>query len=177
MIKNILVAVDGSDHAKKALSLACDLAAKYRARLTFVHVLMINARSESLRSLANRRGMTKKQRDLLDTYEAEFQMQVAASGAAVGFSYVPPPQEIIEIIAQQIMDRAEKTAAKAGVKKTTQIIGDGDPADVILDLAAANNVDMIIMGSRGLSDIKGLLLGSISHKVAARAACTCVTVK
>jgi len=36
---------------------------------------------------------------------------------------------------------------------------------------------MIVMGSRGLSDFKGLLLGSISHKVSAQAECTCVTVK
>jgi len=177
MIKNILVAIDGSDHAKKALSLACDLGAKYRARITLVHVLMNNARAESLQGLAIRRGMTKKQRDLLDNYEADFQMQVAASGAAVGFSYVPPPQEILEIIGQQIMDRAAKTAAKAGVKKVTQVVVDGDSADVILELAATNKVDMIVMGSRGMSDFKGLLLGSISHKVSAQADCTCVTVK
>jgi nucleotide-binding universal stress UspA family protein len=33
------------------------------------------------------------------------------------------------------------------------------------------------MGSRGLSDAKALFLGSVSHKVANQATCTCVTVK
>ena len=54
MIKTILVASDGSDHAKKAVSLASDLAAKYRARLVLVHVLLTNARSETLQALATR---------------------------------------------------------------------------------------------------------------------------
>jgi nucleotide-binding universal stress UspA family protein len=33
------------------------------------------------------------------------------------------------------------------------------------------------MGSRGLSDLKGLMLGSISHKVANSAPCTVITVR
>jgi len=31
--------------------------------------------------------------------------------------------------------------------------------------ANANNIDLIVMGSRGLSDAQGLLLGSVTHKV------------
>jgi len=177
MIKTILVATDGSDHAKKALTLASDLAAKYGARLVLAHVLLSNARSETLQALANKRGLSKRLRNLLGSYEADFQMEVAAAGAAVGFVSVPPPRELVETIGLQIMERAEKIAAKAGVKKVTTVMADGDPADVILDLAASHKAGMIVLGSRGLSDFKGLLLGSISHKVSARAECTCVTVK
>ena len=39
MIKNILVPTDGSDHAKKAIEFACDLASKYKAMLYLVHVI------------------------------------------------------------------------------------------------------------------------------------------
>ena len=35
----------------------------------------------------------------------------------------------------------------------------------------------VVVGSRGLSEIRGLLLGSVSHKVCQLAPCTCVTVK
>ena len=34
-----------------------------------------------------------------------------------------------------------------------------------------------MLGSRGLSDATALFLGSVSHKVANRASCTCITVK
>jgi len=37
--------------------------------------------------------------------------------------------------------------------------------------------DMIVMGSRGLSDLAGLLVGSVSHKVTNMAPCTCITVR
>jgi nucleotide-binding universal stress UspA family protein len=39
MLKRILVATDGSDHARKATSQASDLASKYKARLYLVHVV------------------------------------------------------------------------------------------------------------------------------------------
>ena len=177
MIKTILVATDGSEHAKKALALASDLGAKYNARLVLVHVLLTNARAETLRTLATRRGLSKDQRDLLENYEIDYHREVAAAGAAVGFVTVPPPRELVKAIGRQIMDRAEKAATKAGVKKVVMHTVEGDPAEAILELAASSKASMIIMGSRGLSDFKGLLLGSISHKVSAQAECTCVTVK
>jgi nucleotide-binding universal stress UspA family protein len=177
MIKTILVATDGSDHARKALSLAADLGAKYRARLVLVHVLMANASSGTLQGVATKRGLSKKLRHQLEYYEADFQVEMAAAGGSAGFITAPPPRELTEAIGRQIMERSEKVAARAGVKKVSSCMVEGDPAEAILDLAAGHKVDMIIMGSRGLSDFKGLLLGSISHKVSARAECTCVTVK
>ena len=75
------------------------------------------------------------------------------------------------------MDRARKFVAKRGVKKIVPVMVEGDPAEAILDLAARHKASMIVMGSRGLSDVKGLLLGSTSHKVNAQAGCTCVSVK
>ncbi|NQV45085.1 MAG: universal stress protein, partial [Rhodospirillales bacterium] len=93
------------------------------------------------------------------------------------FIPIPPPRELVEAIGQQIIDRAEKIAAKAGVKKIATVMVQGDPAEVILELAASNKANMIVLGSRGLSDFKGLFLGSVSHKVSAQANCSCVTVK
>jgi nucleotide-binding universal stress UspA family protein len=36
---------------------------------------------------------------------------------------------------------------------------------------------MVFLGSHGLSDIRGLLIGSVSHKVLHQAPCTCVVVR
>ena len=38
-----------------------------------------------------------------------------------------------------------------------------DVAETIIDYAAKNSIKMIIMGTRGLTDIKGLVLGSFAH--------------
>lgn len=43
----------------------------------------------------------------------------------------------------------------------------GDPAELIIRYTRENNIDKIVMGSRGLSDFKGMVLGSVSHKVLA----------
>jgi nucleotide-binding universal stress UspA family protein len=53
----------------------------------------------------------------------------------------------------------------------------GISTEKILQSADANEIDMIIMGSRGLGGIKSLFLGSVSSKVCDQADCTCLTVK
>jgi nucleotide-binding universal stress UspA family protein len=41
----------------------------------------------------------------------------------------------------------------------------GHVAKAIVETAEANGVDLIVMGSRGLSDVQGMMLGSVTHKV------------
>lgn len=47
----------------------------------------------------------------------------------------------------------------------------GEPAEEIVDLARLDGYDMIVMGSRGLSQMKEMLVGSVSHKVLHTAPC------
>lgn len=54
--------------------------------------------------------------------------------------------------------------AKFGTKVET-ILEEGDPQKVILETAKKFNVNMKVIGSRGLSQIKELLLGSVPHSV------------
>jgi nucleotide-binding universal stress UspA family protein len=54
---------------------------------------------------------------------------------------------------------------------------EGAPASVIVQRAAQERSDLIVMGTRGLSDIKGFLLGSTSRKVASLAPCPVLVVK
>ena len=53
----------------------------------------------------------------------------------------------------------------------------GDPAEMIINYTREKGVDMIVLGSRGLGQIRGVFLGSVSSKVCHAADCTCVTVK
>ena len=56
MIEHILVPIDGSDHADKALDLAIDLAGRYGAGLTLVHVLLRGSVPDEVRALSDRPG-------------------------------------------------------------------------------------------------------------------------
>jgi nucleotide-binding universal stress UspA family protein len=77
----------------------------------------------------------------------------------------------------RLMSQARARAREKGVRSVQTLLEDGDPANTVLRLAKGLHVDMVFLGSRGLGDAKGLLMGSVSHKVAHLAECTCVSVK
>jgi len=53
----------------------------------------------------------------------------------------------------------------------------GNPAEEITHYAGKNGVDMIIMGTRGMSSLKEVFLGSVSHKVLQLSTCPVLLVK
>lgn len=176
MIKTIVVATDGSAHATKAVAIASEIAAKFGARLALVHTLLSSASSATLRKLADRKALTKAQRDLLDNYEADVLMAMSGPGMAP-VATIPAPLEILRPIGDQVLQRAAAAAKKGGAKKVTTQLAGGDPAEGILKAARKEKADMIVLGTRGLGEIKGLFLGSVSHKVSAEAKCAVLTVK
>jgi nucleotide-binding universal stress UspA family protein len=58
-----------------------------------------------------------------------------------------------------------------------EVVREGYPASVIAEEAVEEKADMIVMGSRGLSGLKHLLLGSIAERVVQKATCPVLTVK
>lgn len=57
------------------------------------------------------------------------------------------------------------------------LIMEGPPGEKICDIAGIENCEMIVMGSRGRSDLKGLLLGSTAHRVLQQAPCPVLVVR
>jgi nucleotide-binding universal stress UspA family protein len=56
-----------------------------------------------------------------------------------------------------------------GVSQVAAHEGWGDPAETIIETARRENADAIVMGRRGRGRLAGLLLGSVSQKVASLA--------
>lgn len=176
MIKSILVATDGSDHANKALDLASDIAAKYGARMILLHVLMRDASIAEIRKLIDVSELPAEMQDEIERLAAVPDGTASISGVYADIP-VAISGTILDAVGSRITDAARKDAAEKGVSEISTVLAVGDPARRILQTAENEDADMIVMGSRGFGDLRGLLVGSVSHKVSHLSKCTCVTVK
>jgi len=175
MFSKILCPLDGSSHSERALSLAIDMAKNYDAALIILHTLLRTADSAALRRFAEIEGLAKH-------VEPELQRLQSMSdrlGLNLGETYedMATASRPLAEIGEYLLRDAKAEASGKGVKNIDTLLVDGDPADRILRCIEEQNIDCVVMGSRGLSDIKGLFLGSVSHKVMNRAPCTCIAVK
>ena len=66
--------------------------------------------------------------------------------------------------ANEAVTVAAAVAHTAGVETETEVL-EGDPAEQIVELASLRDVDLIVVGSRGLGPVAGTLLGSVSREV------------
>ncbi|NYS62090.1 universal stress protein [Vreelandella salicampi] len=145
MFDRILVPVDGSEHAKQALAIACQLLNKTDATVHLLHVPQALG------------------------YETTLVWGVGAMNAEATLAER-------EKAGKQLLEQAAAFAREQGVEQIEQELIQGDPVRVILDTAKKRDVDAIVMGSRGLSDLGGVVIGSVSHKVSHAAKCRVITV-
>lgn len=149
MFRHILVAVDGSKHAMRAAVAAIDVAQQYGSTLEVVTVV--------------KKPSTEISEQLRHYMEVE---------------NIPSTlDELVDRRSQEILTQVEEHALKKGLAKIHKTVKHGQPARTIVEHAKQSGADLIVMGSRGLGDIEGLLLGSVSHKVSALAECSCLTVR
>jgi nucleotide-binding universal stress UspA family protein len=133
MFKNILVAVDGSEHALKAARVAGDIARSMDANLRVVTVY-----------------------EPLPSYLGEPYLQRAISE---GLGH-----------AQSILKEAlTEIGSIPGVLETETL--EGSVAEAILAILESRNIDLVVMGTRGLGRLASVLLGSQSQKVVQLAPC------
>ncbi len=137
MFERILVAVDGSSKSSKTVLAAIDLAQKYEATVTVLHV-------------------------------REFE-KYEGSDVDLG-----PPQE-----AQSIVDEVVERFTEAGVRSAGEIrrVTPGATPDEIVRAAAHANSDLIVMGTRGMSELRSIVLGGVANKVVHQAHCPVLLVR
>jgi len=70
---------------------------------------------------------------------------------------------------EKIETEARERLDAAGIDDATTVVREGRPADEIVAAADADEIDQVVMGSRGLSGVKRLLLGSVAETVVRRA--------
>ncbi len=77
---------------------------------------------------------------------------------------------------QKILDEARRILGETEGEVWEELL-EGPPAEAILNVAKARRADLIIVGSRGNSTFKELLVGSVSHKVLHHAPCPVMLVR
>jgi nucleotide-binding universal stress UspA family protein len=78
-------------------------------------------------------------------------------------------KEQLEAASAEILDSARNRARGIGVSVIRLDSRTGDVAETILEVGQEQDVDIIVIGKRGLGRVARLLLGSISQKIASLA--------
>lgn len=116
---------------------------------------------------------TKWAADIAKTYGAKVTVLhvVHIPAALAGSTVLPGGATDVAVVTRLMEQAAEGVIAvttplleDAGVDYTARIEY-GHTAETIVNVATEEGVDLIVMGSRGLTDASALLLGSVSHKV------------
>ena len=143
-IQNLMVAVDGSDAANRAIDAAAELARNAGGTLTIVSAAMPPA-SDQLAALPRQEGASA---------------------------------DAFDQMAQQALTDAELRAGWSGLPRSSikSIFRWDDPAQMILDCIVSEKVDAVVVGRRGRGRLSGLLLGSVSQKLAVLSPCPVIIV-
>ena len=148
--RRILVAVDGSKPSIDASIQAIDIAKRYDAELIALYVVSPDIRYNYLEDVITPR-LPRALKDVM-----MFAMQKGAKH----------------------VDKVKQKASEKNVKvKTDVVIGISSVVKEIIDYAEKNKVDMIVIGSRGLSGIKKMLLGSVASGVLIYSHCPVLVTK
>lgn len=149
MFERVAVAVDGSENSMRAANIAIDMAVKNTASLFVIHVIPTTVYTEM-----SPPGM-------LTAGSAPVQMFDKAKKEAESFM-------------KQIVDNAEGQ----GLKVRAEIIENvPSVVDTLVDYMQEWRVDLAVVGTRGLSGLRKMLLGSVSSALVSRAPCSVLVVR
>lgn len=149
MFEKILVPLDGSEHSMCALEKAVQIAKKFDGKITLIHVY-------SFSSFV----ITPTQPfAITPTQVRKYVHAIRKYGASI------------------IVDGEKKVKAEAKGIKVETVLRVGHAVNEIVDEARDGKYDLIVMGARGKSKIREILMGSVSHNVTRHAPCPVLIVR
>jgi nucleotide-binding universal stress UspA family protein len=156
LFKKILVALDGSESSQRASQAALELAEKLKTELIVLHAI---------------------------SPPTSYYHSTIAS--PTGISLPAPSQHEIDAyyayarkVALNIVGETESKAKKLGVHVKMEIPeAVSSVVETIINHVANENVDLIVVGTRGLGGFKKMLLGSVSSGIVSHANCPVLVVR
>ncbi len=155
MFERILVPLDGSSHSSEALRIAIQMAKMFNGRITLINVYAVG-----IRPIVMSEPTTLTPPSVPIMAPADFSKVVEAARRAGNTILVDGENKI----------RAE------GVQVET-LLKEGHTVQEILETAKEGQFDLIVMGARGVSKIREILLGSVSDGVIRNAPCPVLVTK
>lgn len=164
-LNHILLAFDGSKHGVEALK-----SAEQMAKLSGAHVTVAYVHNPST-EINMEPGVIQSGNPRLHYTSTYVGIPAAGEG-------VERKQNDVHV-----QDNTPETVLSDAKLRLSNVINadyeilSGKPADELVDFAKEKDVDLIIMGNRGINGIKKLVMGSVSKKVLDNADCPVLVVK
>lgn len=148
-IRRILVPIDGSKNADRAVDFALSLAKANSADVSFLYVVTGHG-----------------------LIEAPLMDQPVTPG------YLDDYYEFVGEKGKQLIKAANAEATSRGVKASGKIVvAPAHVVEAITDEASKKKADLIVMGTRGLGGFKKMVMGSVSTGVIHNAACAVMVIR
>jgi nucleotide-binding universal stress UspA family protein len=155
LFEKILVPLDGSEHSSKALTIAAQIAKKFGGKVTLIHVYSVDV------------GPIIMPEPTTLTPSMTPVMTPAEVSRAV---------EAIRKVGSRILADGEQKVKAEEVQVET-ILKEGHTVQEIIRTAKEGKFDLIVIGARGISKIRELLLGSVTDGVIHHASCPVLVIK
>lgn len=156
MFSKILVAIDDLTTSRKVFEAGLSLAKKTGASLMLLHVLSAEEKNYPSPFIYSDLKYNPNVEPILEAYREQWQ------------KFEQQGREFL----QSLTEEATKAGVKTEFKQTF-----GYPGRKICSLAQTWSADLILVGSRGLTGLKEMFLGSISNYVTHHAPCSVLIVR
>jgi nucleotide-binding universal stress UspA family protein len=155
LFEKILVPLDGSEHSLRALEIAVRVAKNFNAKITLIHVYSVG-----VRPIVMPEPTTLTPPSVPIMPPADFSKVVEATRK----------------VGANILTDGEKRVKAEGVQVET-LLREGHTVQEILKTARDGKFDLIVIGARGISKIREIILGSVSDGVIRNAPCPVLVTK
>lgn len=155
MFDKILVPLDGSEHSLKALDIAIQIAGRFKGKLTLIHVYSVTVMPVMVPEPATLTGPSVP---IMSSAEIS---KIADSARDAG---------------NRVLSDGEEKARAEGVD-VEKVLVEGHVVHEIVRTAKEGEFDLVVIGARGRSKIRELLLGSVTDGVIHHGAIPVLVVK
>jgi nucleotide-binding universal stress UspA family protein len=163
-IKRILVPIDRSGYKEKIATYATSLSKAWEAEMTFIHVVepkyhVLNDEEVKTNDQSRALKSRRQAEDLL----SEIVYFIKNQNVSIKKKVLQPPG---------LLTNKKDMSVKKEALEGSDIVG-----KTIIEYAIANNFDVIVIGTRGMSEVEEYFFGSVANKVIHEAHCAVFAIR